>query len=99
MVRASFRAAGDRIVACARRWPHMAVVRDEFIWDDDAYVTHNPTLRHSRVACDLARAAGYAAILSARPYHVLDEYHLWGLAPLGYHIVNVLLHATSVILL
>ena len=75
------------------------VVRDEFIWDDDAYVTHNGTLR---------TLPGLWAIwfvpFSIPQYYPLVhttfwiEYHLWGLAPLGYHIVNVLLHGASAVL-
>jgi protein O-mannosyl-transferase len=71
-----------------------------FIWDDDAYVQHNPTL-HS--------AAGLWQIWSepiATPqYYPLVyttfwiEYQLWGDRPLGYHVDNVLLHALGAALL
>jgi hypothetical protein len=68
--------------------------------DDDAYVTNNLTLRS---AAGLARMWGQ---LTATPqYYPLVftsfwlEYHLWGLNPLGYHIVNVLLHTLAAMLL
>jgi protein O-mannosyl-transferase len=71
-----------------------------FIWDDDHYVTLNKTL-HS--------LAGLTSIWFDRhanpQYYPLVhttfwvEYHLWGLQPLGYHLVNVLLHAGNVVLL
>jgi len=75
-------------------------VRGGFIWDDDSYVTKNPTLRSTQ---------GLASIWSepaATPqYYPLVhtsywiEYRLWGLHPTGYHIVNVLLHTASAFLL
>ncbi len=76
------------------------VVRDTFIWDDDAYITHNPTLR----SLNGLRLIWLEPLATPQYYPLVHttfwiEYHLWGLAPLGYHIVNVLLHATSVILL
>ncbi len=71
-----------------------------FIWDDNLYITANSTLRS---------AGGLAQIwtnFTANPqYYPLVftsfwlEYHLWGLNPLGYHVVNVLLHALAAILL
>jgi Tfp pilus assembly protein PilF len=71
-----------------------------FIWDDDKYVTENLTLRS---------LGGLAQIwfqpTAAPQYYPLVhtsfwlEYHLWGLNPLGYHLVNVLLHALAAILL
>ena len=76
------------------------VARDGFIWDDDAYVTLNT---------DLAPLGGLWRIwfvpFSLPQYYPLVhstfwiEYHLWELNPFGYHVVNVLLHATSVVLL
>jgi protein O-mannosyl-transferase len=67
-----------------------------FIWDDDDYITQNIQLRDS---------AGLARIWlqpSATPqYYPLVhttfwcEYQLWGLNPLGYHIVNLLVHVAS----
>ncbi len=76
------------------------VVRDKFIWDDDAYVTNNPTLR----SLNGLRLIWLEPLATPQYYPLVHttfwiEYHLWELAPLGYHIVNVLLHATSVILL
>ncbi|HZM03712.1 MAG TPA: tetratricopeptide repeat protein [Candidatus Saccharimonadales bacterium] len=67
-----------------------------FIWDDDQYVTENPALR------TLAGLRHIWFTPSATPqYYPLVhtsfwlEYHLWGLAPLGYHLVNVLLHGLA----
>jgi protein O-mannosyl-transferase len=78
-------------------WPAM---HGGFIWDDDAYVTKNLALQSVR---------GLEAIwlkpeASSQYYPLVFtsfwvEYHLWKLNPLGYHLVNILLHASNVILL
>jgi Flp pilus assembly protein TadD len=71
-----------------------------WIWDDDAYVTDNPTLLD---------AAGLLALwtdLTATPqYYPLVfstfwvEQQVWGLWPMGFHLVNVGLHALLAVLL
>ncbi len=71
----------------------------QFLWDDDAHVTR-PELRS---------VAGLARIWfepgATRQYYPLlhtafwVQHHLWGDAVFGYHLVSVLLHATSAILL
>src|ERR1700761_8495271 len=70
-------------------------LRGGLIWDDDAHVT-KPELRD---------AAGLAKIwfhlgATQQYYPVLHsafwiEHRLWGDAPLGYHLLNVLLHALA----
>lgn len=75
------------------------ILHARYIWDDDAYVTKNLTLRSP---------AGLAQIWlhphSTPQYYPLVhttfwlEYHLWALHPFGYHLVNVLLHTASAIL-
>lgn len=70
-----------------------------YIWDDDSYLTGNPTLES---------AGGLAAIWlhpTASPqYYPLVftsfwiERRLWGLNPAGYHTVNILLHALAAVL-
>ena len=79
---------------------YVPALRGGFTWDDDAYVTNNVTLRS---APGLSQIWGR---LTATPqYYPLVftsfwlEYHLWGLNPLGYHIINVLLHALAALLL
>lgn len=75
------------------------IVRAGFIWDDEAYVTGNPTLRTFRGLGQM-----WFVPSSLPQYYPLVhttywvEYHLWGLDPAGYHVVNVLLHATAAIL-
>ncbi len=77
-------------------WPTLA---NGFVWDDDDYVENNATL---------ASPSGLLNIwfkLGAVPqYYPLAhstfwlEHRLWGLDPRGYHVVNMLLHAASVVL-
>src|ERR1043165_8747849 len=71
-----------------------------FIWDDDSYVTENPTLE------SVSGLARIWFVPDALPqYYPLVhttfwiEHHLWGLAPFGYHLINVLLHALNALLL
>jgi tetratricopeptide (TPR) repeat protein len=71
-----------------------------FIWDDDAYVTNNRTLRSAAGLQEIWLKPG-----SVPQYYPLVfstfwvEYHLWELAPAGFHWVNALLHAFNVVLL
>ncbi len=84
------------LLVIAVYWPTLS---NGFIWDDDAHVEMNRTLRS---------AGGLADIwfhLGATPqYYPLVhttfwvEYHLWGLTPRGYHAVNMALHAGCVLL-
>ncbi len=69
-----------------------------FIWDDDFYVTQNPTLRDItglwRIWFEVGAVPQYYPLV-----HTVFwiEYHLWGLDPFGFHMVNVLLHALAAI--
>jgi protein O-mannosyl-transferase len=73
---------------------------DGFIWDDDSYVTDNQTLRDGnglqRIWFDRHANPQYYPLVHTTFW---IEYHLWGLNPLGYHVVNIALHAANVVLL
>jgi len=79
----------------AAYWP---VLRAGFIWDDDAHLTANPCI---------VGPLGFKAIwtTSSALYYPLVlttfwvEHALWGMNPLFFHLVNVLTHALSAILL
>jgi len=79
---------------------YVPAIRAGFVWDDEHYVTENATLR----SFDGLRAIWLEPRATPQYYPLVHtsywlEYRLWGLTPLGYHLVNVLLHATSAILL
>lgn len=90
-------------------WPGLALVglvmlayfpalSGGFIWDDDAHLTANPcivgplglkeiwTTARMRI-CPLVQTSFWF------------EYRLWGLNPLPYHLVNILLHAAAGVVL
>jgi tetratricopeptide (TPR) repeat protein len=80
------------LLALVVYWPSLG---GGFIWDDDAHVTR----------ADLRTLGGLFRIWAepgaTQQYYPLlhsafwVEHKLWGDAPLGYHLVNVLLHATG----
>ena len=69
-----------------------------FIWDDDFFVT-SPELRswHGlfRIWFDLGATLGYYPLLHSAFW---IQYWLWGYATLGYHLVNIMLHAMSAVM-
>jgi tetratricopeptide (TPR) repeat protein len=69
-----------------------------FIWDDDAHVTR-PELRSVdglwRIWTDLKATQQYYPLVHSAFW---VQYHLFGLNPLGYHLVNVALHAANALL-
>jgi len=70
-----------------------------FVWDDNKYVTDNGTLRSLHGLRLIWLVPG--ATVQYYPLTLTTfwlEYHLWGLHPLGYHLVNVLLHSLNAIL-
>jgi hypothetical protein len=70
-----------------------------FVWDDDAFLTNNPLIR--------AQDGPYRFWFTTEPPDYFPmvstmlwlEWRLWGNHAVGYHAVNVLLHATSAVLI
>jgi tetratricopeptide (TPR) repeat protein len=69
------------------------------IWDDDQHITR-PDLRSinglTRIWTELGATQQYYPLVHSVFWL---EYHLWGEATLGYHLVNILLHFFSALLL
>jgi Flp pilus assembly protein TadD len=72
--------------------------RGGFLWDDDGHVTR-PELRSwdglYRIWFQLGATQQYYPLLHSAFWM---EHKLWGDAPLGYHLVNILLHAAAAVL-
>src|ERR1035438_5412123 len=73
-------------------------LRGGLLWDDDAHVT-GPELQslHGlwRIWFDLGATQQYYPLL---PSAFWVEHRIWGDALLGYHLANVVLHATAAFL-
>jgi len=68
-------------------------------WDDDLNLTENPSYR----GLDLAHLRWMFTVLHGGHYQPLTwvsyaiDYRLWGLAPFGYHLTSLLLHAATAV--
>jgi tetratricopeptide (TPR) repeat protein len=71
-----------------------------FVWDDDRYVTHNPLLTEEdgffRIWFSRDHPSQYFPLVYSSFW---VERRLFGLDPFGYHLNNILLHATNALLL
>ncbi len=75
-------------------------LRDGFVWDDGPNIVANPALRTLKGLKEIWIDPHASYQYYPLTYTVFwTEYHLWGLRPVGYHVVNILLHALSAILL
>ncbi len=73
-------------------WPALS---GGYIWDDAGHVTRvelRPLGGLFRIWFDLGATQQYYPVLHSAFWL---ESHLWGDAPVGYHLLNVLLHATA----
>ncbi len=79
---------------------YLPAVHGGFIWDDDGHVSNNNTLRTLHGLWQIwfepsANCQYYPLTFTA----FWAEYQLWNLGTFGYHVVNVLMHATVAVLL
>ena len=74
------------------------VWRAGYIWDDDSVVTANPVIVGPLGLKEIwTTSAADICPLTLTTFWV--EHALWGLAPLPYHLVNVLMHGACAVLL
>ncbi len=83
------------LVFCVTLIAYLPSVRGGFLWDDDAHVTKEALqsidgLR--RIWFDLGTTQQYYPLLHTAFW---VEHRLWGDSVVAYHLVNILLHATS----
>ena len=93
-------AAGAALLVLAVAAAYRPALKAGFIWNDDTYVTDNATLDGLgglRLIWTDPRANEQYYPMVFTTYWA--EKRLWGVAPLGYHVVNVLLHAANALLL
>lgn len=69
-----------------------------FIWDDDAHLTANPCIVGPLGLKDIWTSAHMRICPLVQTTFWL-EYRIWGLHPLPYHLVNILLHAAASLVL
>ena len=77
---------------------YIPAMRAGFIWDDDDFLTNNPLVQASdglRRFWFSTEPPDYFPLVSSSLW---VEWRLWGMNATGYHVVNVLLHAISSVL-
>jgi hypothetical protein len=94
------RAAGSALLCALAISAYLPALRGEFVWDDQEYVKDNTLLRTPgglwRIWAEPQASPQYYPMVFTSFW---AEYRLWKLDVLGYHLVNVLLHAAGAVLL
>ena len=68
-----------------------------FVWDDDVHLLSNPVLKSGGLLNTWILGTNYNYWpLTSSLYRI--AYELWGLNPLGYHLLNIALHAAAALL-
>src|SRR5438477_6522822 len=78
---------------------YSSAIRGGFIWDDDFYVTRNPLLTIPGGLWQIwttAKSPQYYPLVFTTCW---VGQQMWGLNLIGYHAVNIFLHAVNAILL
>lgn len=92
--------SGVLVILCLVLLAYSPVFHAGFIWDDDEYVVNNVHLQSAAGLGSIWLEPGatpqyYPLVFSAFWF----QYHLWGLDPVGYHLVNILIHGANALLL
>ena len=78
---------------------YLPAMHGGFVWDDDVYLLKNKLLTDAdgfrRMWFSLDSPSQYFPLVYTT-FRI--EHALWGLNPVGYHIINILLHAINVLL-
>jgi protein O-mannosyl-transferase len=94
------RAFGAAVIIVITLVAYVPAMRGGWIWDDDSYVTQNPTLTTGgglkQIWLEPRSIPQYYPLVHTTFW---IEHQLWGLNPFGYHAVNVLLHVINALLL
>ncbi|MCX8228916.1 MAG: glycosyltransferase family 39 protein [Planctomycetota bacterium] len=93
-----FLPAGALVVAALLAF--LPTLSNGWIWDDDDYILHNRTLVESGGLADIwldpSKTPQYYPVVHTSFW---IETRLWGQSPMGFHLVNILLHGLGAILL
>jgi tetratricopeptide (TPR) repeat protein len=91
--------AGVSVIVIATCLVYIPAIQSGFIWDDDTFLTNNPLIKADDGLYRFwftTEAPDYFPLTSSMLWL---EWRLWGMNPMGYHVINVLLHAVSAVLI
>ena len=83
------------VIIAAGLWIYWPALHGDWLWDDNLYITDNSSLRSLHGLWDIWFTAPTTDYWPLNSTLLWIEWHLWGNAPLGYHVCSLLLHLSS----